>query len=132
MKVTRNINGKDSEKILQLDIAAGWKEGTKVTFPGDGDEINGCCGDVVFIIKEKKHDIFIRDKDNLIYNISISLNSRCGFKTIIKGVDGKDIPFKSQNVIQDGTQRILHGQGMISKDGKRGDLIIRFHVESPH
>ena len=57
MKINRNRrqpNGtyKKEDKILTIDIKKGWKEGTKITFNGEGDEKpNHSAGDVIFVLK---------------------------------------------------------------------------------
>ncbi len=80
------------EKILQLNIKAGWKSGTKLVFKNEGDEGPGIipgtsitplaplylliqrhAADIVFTVEEKPHPVFKRDNDNLIYTAKISL-----------------------------------------------------------
>ena len=41
LKVTRKQTGADSEKILQVNIKPGWKAGTKIKFPAEGDDLPG-------------------------------------------------------------------------------------------
>ena len=41
MKVKRNINGQEDDKILHIDLKPWWKDGTKVTFDGEGDQKPG-------------------------------------------------------------------------------------------
>lgn len=49
---------KPVEEVLAVDVRPGWKEGTRVTFTGKGDEM-GPPGappqDLVFVIKESPH-----------------------------------------------------------------------------
>lgn len=62
------------DKILTIEIKRGWKEGTKITFPKEGDETpNTIPADIVFIIKDKPHSHFKRDGSNIIYPVKISL-----------------------------------------------------------
>ena len=57
MKINRKrcqTNGtyKEEPTVLTIDVKKGWKEGTKVTFHGEGPESDGySAGDVVFVIK---------------------------------------------------------------------------------
>ena len=50
-----NIGGETSrveEKILTFNIKPGWKSGTKITFPKEGNQVRGRIpADVVFIIR---------------------------------------------------------------------------------
>lgn len=41
-----------TENILTIDVKKGWKEGTKITFNGEGDEREGFdAGDIIFILR---------------------------------------------------------------------------------
>ena len=51
-------------------IPTGWKDGTKITFEGEGDESAGVLpADIVFVVKTKPHDRFTRDGDHLLYEV---------------------------------------------------------------
>ena len=133
LKITRQMNGHQEENIIQLDVKPGWKDGTKVTYPGEGDHIQGRPPqDVIFIIREKQHPIFKREKDDLIIETSISLRQAlCGFKLTQNGIDGKPLTLNVEDVIQPGTERRISGQGMPRKGGGRGDLVFRFKIKFP-
>lgn len=80
MKISRkrlNPNGQTTrteEKILEVQIKKGWKEGTKITFPKEGDETpRNIPADVVFMLKDKQHPVFKRDGSDIIYTAKISL-----------------------------------------------------------
>ena len=62
------------DKILTINVKPGWKEGTKITFPKDGDQgPNIIPADVVFVVKYQPHPIFTREGDNLVHVAKISL-----------------------------------------------------------
>lgn len=45
--------GRPTEKVLELPIKPGFKAGTRITFSGEGDEIEpGLAEDLVFVIRE--------------------------------------------------------------------------------
>lgn len=80
MKISRkrlNTDGctmRNEDKILTVDIKRGWKEGTKITFPREGDETpTNIPADVVFVVKDKAHPVFRRDGSDVIYSARISL-----------------------------------------------------------
>jgi DnaJ family protein B protein 4 len=80
MKISRKVLGSDNrtahveDKVLTIDIKPGWKAGTKITFPREGDQSpNTIPADIVFIIKDKSHPHFKRDGVDLIYTAKISL-----------------------------------------------------------
>merc|ERR1712224_948971 len=67
MGITRNVQGRKTEEVLEIPIRAGFKKGTKVTFPGKGDEpAPGVAGDVVFVVDEKPHATFKREGNDLL------------------------------------------------------------------
>lgn len=80
MKISRkrlNPDGRTTrteDKILEVQIKKGWKEGTKITFPKEGDETpTNIPADVVFVLKDKPHPVFKRDGSDIIYTAKISL-----------------------------------------------------------
>ena len=134
MKITRNVCGRDENKILQLDIKPGWREGTKLTFDGEGDQPQGgLAQDVIFVIKQKPHDLYKREKDDLITEEIISLKQAlCGFTLNRRGIDGENIKLDVNDVIRPGLEKRVPGKGMPnSKTGRRGDLVFRFNIAFP-
>lgn len=66
----------DETKQLSINVKPGWKKGTKITFPGEGDESKtATTPDIVFVVTEKidAADGFGRDGNNLIYTYKLSL-----------------------------------------------------------
>ncbi|XP_064416371.1 dnaJ homolog subfamily B member 4 isoform X1 [Latimeria chalumnae] len=91
MKISRkklNPDGRTvrvEDKILTIEIKRGWKEGTKITFPREGDETpNTIPADIVFIIKDKPHSRFKRDGSNIVYPARISLREG---RTVVRGTN---------------------------------------------
>ena len=80
MKITRKVLNPDGkttrteDKMLSIEIKPGWKAGTKVTFPKEGDQTpNNIPADVVFVMKDKPHPTFVRDGSDIKYTAKISL-----------------------------------------------------------
>ena len=80
LKITRRVinpdgqSTKNEEKILSIDVKPGWKAGTKITFPREGDQSpNSIPADVIFVIKDKPHPTFTRDGSDIRYKARISL-----------------------------------------------------------
>merc|ERR1719343_1391886 len=77
MKVTRTSSTlkRDTATVLEVNVKPGWKAGTKVTFASGGDEIGntGQAQDVVFVIRERRHRIYMRDGSNLLHHRPIPL-----------------------------------------------------------
>jgi DnaJ-class molecular chaperone len=137
MKIKRNSRTvqREGEKIVEIKITPGWKAGTKITYEGEGDEIGntGQCQDVVFIVKEKKHGLYARDGHNLILKSEINLrDALCGFTLQIPSLDGRNVQIKIDNeIINNGTTKVIKNEGMPISKRPGGDLIITFDVIFP-
>lgn len=123
------------EKILNVQIKPGWKAGTKIRYPGEGDELpNGTIQDIEFVIEEKKHLIYTRDGDDLKVNLQLTLTEALtGFSKKLPTLDGKEITVSNKNVTQPEQQMKFAGYGMPDqKNAKgKGDLIITAKVTMP-
>jgi DnaJ homolog subfamily A member 2 len=73
----KQCNGKKTiveRKVLIVPIDKGVKNGTKIEFRGEGDQLPGHePGDVVFEIEQKPHGRFQRKDDDLFYRAEIDL-----------------------------------------------------------
>ena len=134
LKVRRNINGSEDEKIFHLELNPWWKDGTKVTFDGEGDQKPGYLPqDVQFIIREAQHDIYTRKGDDLICNVNIPLKKALtGFVMNKPGVDGNFVRIEVNDVIHPNEERRVKNAGMRTKNGGRGDVIFKFNIEFPN
>jgi len=92
----KNCKGKKTtkeKKILQVYIDKGMKHGQKVVFSGEADEYPGVeAGDIVFVISEKKHDIFKRNGKDLVVDYKLNLvEALTGFRFVIKHLDDRTL-----------------------------------------
>ncbi|XP_072982507.1 uncharacterized protein [Typha latifolia] len=140
MKISRTVlqpNGRlDPEtEILTIDVKPGWKKGTKITFPGKGNELpNQLPADLVFVIDEKTHDVYTREGNDLFINQKISLvDALAGTTLNIKTLDGRDLAIKLTDVVSPGHEIVIAMEGMpLAKEpGKKGNLRIKFDVSFP-
>ena len=141
MKISRKVYDErgtfmNEEKILTVNVKPGWKAGTKITFPKEGDRKPGIVpADVVFIVKDKRHAKFSRDSsNNLIYTAKISLrDSLTGGQVEVPTLDGREIKLSLNGIVcPDSTRRILgEGLPLPKNPSKRGDLIVKYHVCFP-
>ncbi|AYV78934.1 MAG: putative DnaJ-like protein subfamily B member 1 [Edafosvirus sp.] len=140
MKIERNvIKNKKIEiekKIVEVKIEPGWKNGTKITFENMGhEEVGRTPGDIIFVVKEVKHDIFKRNNDDLNMIINISNKDVInGFKKEIKLIDGTTELIKISNIPLDieNFVHIVTGKGMPIRQNKKiighGNLLVKFKV----
>jgi DnaJ family protein B protein 4 len=133
MKINRRVDGRCEEKVLMLDLQPWWKTGTKVTFEGEGDkEAGGPPQDIQFVVRVVPHAIFQREKENLVCERTITLrDALCGYLLSVRGLDGEELRKQFDEVIKTGTEYRFPGSGMYTKDGRRGDVIVRFKVKFP-
>ncbi|XP_026992248.1 dnaJ homolog subfamily B member 1b [Tachysurus fulvidraco] len=142
MKISRSRLNPDGcstrteEKILTVEVKKGWKEGTKITFPKEGDQKpNNIPADIIFVVKDKAHPVFKRDGSNLIYQAKISLKEAlCGCTIKAPTLDKRTISLPMQDVIiRPGMKRHITGEGLpLPKNPeRRGDLIVEFEVKFP-
>ncbi|KAJ3274922.1 DnaJ sub B member 13 [Terramyces sp. JEL0728] len=80
IKVSRKLLNDDGmttnvrEKILTVEIFPGWKAGTKIIFPKEGDQgPNKIPADIAFVVKETKHERFTRKGDDLVFVAEVPL-----------------------------------------------------------
>jgi DnaJ-class molecular chaperone len=141
LKITRKVLNPDGQsvrmedKILQIDIKPGWKSGTKITFPKEGDQTpNNVPADIVFIIKDKPHPTFSRDGQDIRYKARISLrDALCGATIQVPTLSGRKIPLNLSDVVKPGSTRRIQGEGLpyAKQPLKKGDLIIEFDITFP-
>jgi DnaJ-class molecular chaperone len=139
LNITKHIHTEDgrvsaSTKTLEIPIKAGWKAGTKITFQKEGDvRPNIIPADIVFILKEKPHPFFKREKDNLVYSADITLKQAlCGVKLSIPTLDGEQTTIQINEPLSPDRVHVVAGKGLPnSKTGLYGDLLVKFNIQFP-
>lgn len=124
------------EEILTIDIKPGWKKGTKITFPEKGNALQNLIpSDLVFIIDERSHGVFKRDKNDLIVTQKISLlEALTGYTVQLTALDGRNLTIPIKTVISPTYEEVVQGEGMpITKEPlKKGNLRIKFQIKYPN
>lgn len=100
--VEPNGTSKTEDKVLTIHIRPGWKSGTKITFPKEGDQLPGRVpADIAFIIKDKPHPKLKREGSEIRYVHRLSLrDALCGTTVQVPTLDGNTIPLTMTNIIK--------------------------------
>ncbi|KAL9644475.1 hypothetical protein ABK040_016601 [Willaertia magna] len=120
---------------LTIQIDKGMRDGEEIVFYGEGDATRSHrSGDLIFVLKARPHQTFVRQNDDLKMKLQISLKeSLTGLVKVIKHLDGRKLTVKIDDVIKPGSIRVLKGEGMPRKDSSaKGDLYIEFDVVFPN
>jgi len=134
---TTDANGFRHEvtKTFEVQIKPGWTTGMAITYEKQGDEYYGAIsGDVIFVIEEKSHKYFRREKDDLHYDCNLTLrNALLGAKISVPFLDGKTIDVNIPQIIDPKYVHCVNGRGMPSRrvEGHSGDLFIHFNILFP-
>lgn len=141
MKISRMATGPNGmpfkeEKVLTITVKPGWKAGTKITFPREGDQMPGKVpADIVFTIRDKPHNTFKRDGSDIKYTAKITLKQAlCGASLQVPTLTGEIVPVETRNeVIKPNTVKRLQGRGLpLPKEpSRRGDLLVTFDIKFP-
>eukprot|EP01056_Protomagalhaensia_sp_Gyna25_P004405 Protomagalhaensia_sp_Gyna_25__4404@NODE_401_length_3562_cov_87_679251_g307_i0_p1_GENE_NODE_401_length_3562_cov_87_679251_g307_i0NODE_401_length_3562_cov_87_679251_g307_i0_p1_ORF_typecomplete_len332_score69_39DnaJ_C/PF01556_18/6_8e42DnaJ/PF00226_31/1_9e26DnaJ/PF00226_31/4_9e03RPT/PF13446_6/0_24_NODE_401_length_3562_cov_87_679251_g307_i025243519 len=155
LKITRTRFDKNrryqEEKFIELDVKPGWKDGTKITFGGEGDQQgpNHPPGDIVFVVKAKQHSNYARSGNHLMHKVSITLKEALiGTVINVHTLDGRRLTVEVPGVVNARTRKVISNEGIaerldfigtilisgmpISKvPGAKGDLIIEFDIQFP-
>ena len=142
MKITREViipgssSTRSEQKILEINVKKGWKEGTKITFPKEGNQSMGKTpADIVFIIKDKPHDRFKRDQaNNLTHKVRVTLREALtGTEIKVKSLSGQLLSHY-MSYITPQTKYVFKGEGLPlpKQSNVRADLMIEFDIQFPN
>lgn len=141
MKINRKALHADGrsyreDKVLTIYVKPGWKAGTKITFPREGDQsLNTIAADIVFIIKDKPHDKFKRDGSNIKYIHKISLKDAltCDTHVQVPTLQGETINLPIYEIIKPDTVKKIPQRGLPHTKDKNdfGDLLVSFDIQFP-
>lgn len=126
------------EDFVEIDIPAGIAEGMVLTVRGRGNAArhNGEPGDIQLLIEEEAHPDLIRDENDLIYNLLLTVSqATLGDSVEVPTVEGKArIDIKPGT--QPGTILRLRGKGLpiinaYGHSNGTGDLLVNISVYIP-
>jgi len=125
------------DKIVEVNIPAGVEEGMVLNVHGKGNAgpHNGVPGDIQVLIEEEKSDTFVRDKQDVIYNLLLDFpTAALGGDAEIPTIDGKKIALKIAPGTQPGNVVRLRGKGLPAVKGYglgKGDIVVNMSVFVP-
>jgi len=93
-------------------------------------------GDIVFVVVEKKHEVFKRNGNDLYMEITIPLvEALAGFAFTVNHLDDRVLLVKSEkgDVITPGETRVIPNEGMPKHKSpfEKGNLYLHFTIEFP-
>lgn len=125
------------EEVVEIKIPAGVADGMIVNIPGKGNAgpRNGINGDIQVYISEIPEDKFIRDGNDLIYNLLLDIPTAILGDTVeIPTIDGTKVKVKIEPGTQPGKTLRLRGKGLPAIHGYGsgiGDIIVNISVYIP-
>lgn len=122
------------EEVITLNIPAGVAEGMQLSMSGKGNAARhgGVNGDLLIAIEEEKHEDLLRDENDLVYNLLLSIpTAALGGSVEIPTLDGK-AKVKIDAGTQPGKVLRLRNKGLpsINRYGT-GDLLINISIYIP-
>ncbi|KAJ3294531.1 DnaJ sub B member 13 [Rhizoclosmatium sp. JEL0117] len=128
------VTTNDTEKILTIEVQKGWKNGTRVTFPREGDQgPNKIPADLIFIIKELPHSRFKRQGNDLVLTTKLTLGQALvGSIVEVHTLDDRTLQIPINDVVHPNYVKEVSKEGMpISKSHERGKLLLKFTITYP-
>ncbi len=125
------------EEVVEINIPAGVAEGMVVNVPGKGNAgpHGGIPGDIQVFIEEEENKTFIRDGNDLVYNLLLDFpTATLGGEVDIPTIDGKSLKVKIDSGTQPGKTMRLRNKGLPAVQGYgsgRGDLVVNISIYVP-
>ena len=125
------------EEVVEIKIPAGVAEGMIVNVPGKGNagQRKGVNGDIQVFIEEAENENFIRDNNDLIYNLLLDFpTAALGGEVEIPTIEGTRLKVKIEGGTQPGKTMRLRGKGLPAVQGYgsgHGDLVVNVSVFIP-
>eukprot|EP00667_Euglena_gracilis_P012221 EG_transcript_12540 len=132
-----------AEKIVSemstvpIKVPAAVRDGTRMAVRGQGHEIpDGPAGDLIVVVQQEPHPVFMRHNDDLILIPKIGLQEAlCGVDFTIKHLDGTPLRITTPpgKVVKGGEILAVPKKGMpkTGRQGARGQLLVKFEVDMP-
>ena len=122
--------------MVEIQIPAGVSDGMVVKVKGKGNAAkhNGVPGNIQVLIEEEPHPELIRDENDLIYNLLLTVSQAAlGDSVEVPTIDGR-ARIKIEPGTQPGTALRLRGKGLPAVQGYgygKGDIVVNISVYIP-
>jgi molecular chaperone DnaJ len=122
------------QEVIPVKIPAGVAEGMQLAVSGKGNAARrgGVNGDLLVIIEEEEHPDLVREGNDLLYNLNLSIaQAALGGQIEVPTIDGK-VKIKVEAGTQPGKILRLRGKGLpeVNSYG-HGDLLVSINVYIP-
>jgi molecular chaperone DnaJ len=122
------------ETTIKINVPAGVFDGSYMTLRGEGNagKNGGQAGDIVVVFEEQKHEYFVRDGDNIIYDLFLSFpEAVMGTEVEVPTLNGK-AKLKIDSGTQPGKYLKMREKGIqhLNSHGA-GDQLVRVNIHVP-
>jgi molecular chaperone DnaJ len=122
------------EETIKVNIPAGVSNGNYITLRGQGNagRRGGPAGDLIVLIEEKDHKHFIREGNNIYYDLTLSIpDAVLGSEQEVPTLKGK-AKLRIEPGTQPGKLLRMRGKGIIGLNHSgEGDQFVRVNVYMP-
>lgn len=121
------------EQTLKISIPSGLENGEMLRMNGQGEAMQGgVSGDLYIKVHIKQHQLFKKAGNDLVMDLKVKLSDALlGGSYAIKTLDG-DIDLKIPEGLSIGQILRVKGKGVPYANGKRGDILVRSHIDIPN
>ncbi|MDP4172729.1 MAG: molecular chaperone DnaJ [Bacteroidota bacterium] len=122
------------EATIKINVPAGVTHGSYMTIRGEGNagKRNGTPGNIIVVFEEEQHEFFVRDGDNVIYELFLSYpEAVLGAEVEVPTLNGK-AKLKIEPGIQPGKFLKMREKGIqhLNRHGA-GDELVRINIHVP-
>lgn len=122
------------EETIKVNIPSGVSNGNYITLRGQGNagRRGGQAGDLIVLIEEEEHEHFIREGNNIYYELSLSIpDAVLGTEVQVPTLKGK-AKLRIEEGTQPGKLLRMRGKGIIGLNNSgEGDQFVRVNVYIP-
>ncbi len=130
----RGAGKEKHQRSILVKIPAGIEDGTQIRLSGEGDSgvRGGPSGNLYLFISVKKHEVFQRDGDNILYELPVNFaQAALGAEVEVPTLEGK-IKLKFPAGSQTGHVLLLKNRGIPHLNARgRGDQLVTLRIITP-